>query len=238
MTALLEATNIVKRFGGFTALSGVSIAVNPGERLGIIGPNGSGKTTLMNTVAGRMRHDEGNICWSGMDVGALPAWRRARLGIARTFQIPMPFAGMTVEENLRVPLEQHGLARGAAAASRAAELLDEFGLATRARDRAGALSQVELRRLELARAAAASPRLLISDEAMAGLAGGEIDEVLAMLDRLSARGIAVIMIEHLMRAIMRFSARVVCLDAGKIIAEGTPAEVVAHPEVRRAYLGA
>ena len=238
MTALLEATGIVKRFGGFTALDGVSIAVNPGERLGVIGPNGSGKTTLMNTVAGRVRHDAGIIRWNGADVGTQPAWRRARLGIARTFQIPMPFAGMTVEENLRVPLEQHGLARGAAAASRAAELLDEFGLATRARDRAGALSQVELRRLELARAAAASPRLLISDEAMAGLAGGEIDEVLAMLDRLSARGIAVIMIEHLMRAIMRFSARVVCLDAGRVIAQGTPAEVVAHPEVRRAYLGA
>lgn len=238
MTALLEANGIVKRFGGFTALAGVTIAVNPGERLGIIGPNGSGKTTLMNTVAGRMRHDEGTIRWNGADMGTQPAWRRARLGIARTFQIPMPFAGMTVEENLRVPLEQHGIARGAAAAGRAAELLDEFGLATRARDRASALSQVELRRLELARAAAASPRLLISDEAMAGLAGGEIDEVLAMLDRLSARGIAVIMIEHLMRAIMRFSARVVCLDAGRIIAEGTPAEVVAHPEVRRAYLGA
>ena len=238
MTALLEATGIVKRFGGFTALDGVSIAVNPGERLGVIGPNGSGKTTLMNTVAGRVRHDAGIIRWNGADVGTQPAWRRARLGIARTFQIPMPFAGMTVEENLRVPLEQHGLARGAAAASRAAELLDEFGLATRARDRAGALSQVELRRLELARAAAASPRLLISDEAMAALAGGEIDEVLAMLDRLSARGIAVIMIEHLMRAIMRFSARVVCLDAGRVIAQGTPAEVVAHPEVRRAYLGA
>lgn len=238
MSPLLQATGVVKRFGGFTALAGVSISLAPGERLGVIGPNGSGKTTLMNTIAGRIRHDGGAIAWAGRDIGGLPAWKRARLGIARTFQIPMPFAQMTVAENLRVPLEQHGIARGAEAARRAAELLEEFRLASRARDKAGSLSQVELRRLELARASAGSPRLLISDEAMAGLAGGEIDEVLAMLDALSARGIAVIMIEHLMRAIMRFSRRVVCLDAGRLIAEGTPEEVVAHPEVRRAYLGA
>lgn len=235
MNALLEASGIVKRFGGFTALSGVSVSVAPGERLGVIGPNGSGKTTLMNVVAGRMRPDGGTVRFDGADLGGLSAWRRARLGIARSFQIPLPFSGMTVRDNLRVPLEQHGKPY---AAVRADALLAEFGLGRRADDLAGDLSQVELRKLELARAVAGSPRLLISDEAMAGLSGGEIDEVLDLLFRLNERGITVLMIEHMMRAIMRFSQRVVCLDVGRIIAEGTPEEVVAHPEVRRAYLGA
>lgn len=235
MSALLEASGIVKRFGNFTALSGVSVAVASGERLGVIGPNGSGKTTLMNVIAGRLRSDGGAVRFDGADLGTLSAWRRARLGIARSFQIPLPFSGMTVRDNLRVPLEQRGEADSGA---RAEALLTEFGLGRRADDPAGDLSQVELRKLELARAVAGSPRLLISDEAMAGLSGGEIDEVLELLFRLNARGITVVMIEHMMRAIMRFSQRVVCLDLGRIIAEGSPEAVVAHPEVRRAYLGA
>ncbi len=233
--ALLEATGIVKRFGGFTALGGVSLAVAPGERVGVIGPNGSGKTTLMNVVAGRTRPDGGGVRFGGRPLDGVPAWRRARLGLARSFQIPLPFAGMSVRDNLLVPLEQQGAPDPPA---RAAALLDDFGLARRAADPAGDLSQVELRKLELARAMAGGPRLLISDEAMAGLSGSEIDEVLRLLLRLNAEGIAVVMIEHMMRAIMRFSQRVLCLDAGRVIAEGAPEVVVAHPEVRRAYLGA
>jgi branched-chain amino acid transport system ATP-binding protein len=235
MTALLQAEGIVKRFGGFTALAGVSVSVAAGERLGVIGPNGSGKTTLMNVIAGRMRPDEGSIRFDGTTLRDTPAWRRARLGIARTFQIPLPFGGLSLFDNLRVPLEQGGDTNPA---ERARTLLEEFGLGRRAGDLAAELSQVELRKLELARAVAGSPRLLISDEAMAGLSGAEIDEVLELLMRLNARGITVVMIEHMMRAIMRFSQRVVCLDAGAVIAEGAPAEVVANPEVRRAYLGA
>jgi branched-chain amino acid transport system ATP-binding protein len=235
VSALLQAEGIVKRFGGFTALNRVSLSVAPGERLGVIGPNGSGKTTLMNVIAGRIRADAGTVRFDGEALSRLPAWRRARLGIARTFQIPLPFGGLSLLDNLRVPLEQRGEEDPP---GRAAALLEEFGLARRARDMAAELSQVELRKLELARAVAGGPRLLISDEAMAGLSGAEIDEVLGLLLRLNARGITVVMIEHMMRAIMRFSQRVVCLDAGAVIAEGTPQEVVAHPEVRRAYLGA
>ncbi|MBI0538996.1 ABC transporter ATP-binding protein [Roseomonas sp. KE2513] len=235
MTAVLEVTGVVKRFGGFTALSEVSISVGAGERLGIIGPNGSGKTTLMNVIAGRIRPDAGGVRFEGRDIGALPAWRRARIGIARSFQIPLPFGSMSVLDNLRVPLEQGGEADPP---GRAAALLEDFGLFPRAAARAGDLSQVELRKLELARAVAGNPRLLISDEAMAGLSGSEIDEVLELLLRLNARGIAVVMIEHMMRAIMRFSGRVVCIEAGRIIAEGPPDAVVADPGVRRAYLGA
>jgi branched-chain amino acid transport system ATP-binding protein len=235
MTALLQVEGIVKRFGGFTALAGVSVSVAAGERLGVIGPNGSGKTTLMNVIAGRMRPDEGSIRFDGGMLRDTPAWRRARLGIARTFQIPLPFSGLSLRDNLRVPLEQQG---DADPPGRAEALLTEFGLARRASDLASDLSQVELRKLELARAVAGGPRLLISDEAMAGLSGAEIDEVLELLLRLNARGITVVMIEHMMRAIMRFSERVLCLDVGRVIAEGTPEEVVAHPDVRRAYLGA
>ena len=235
MSAILEATGVVKRFGGFTALHGVDLTVAPGERRGVIGPNGSGKTTLMNVVAGRMRPDGGAVLFDGASLGNMPAWRRARLGIARSFQVPLPFGGMSLLDNLRVPLEQRGESD---AAARARVLLDEFGLGARAAHQASELSQVELRKLELARAVAGRPRLLISDEAMAGLSGAEIDEVLELLFRLNATGIAVVMIEHMMRAIMRFSQRVTCLDLGRVIAEGTPDEVVAHPEVRRAYLGA
>ncbi|QYU67559.1 ABC transporter ATP-binding protein [Leptolyngbya sp. 15MV] len=235
MTALMEADGIVKRFGAFTALDGVTLRVAPGERVGVIGPNGSGKTTLMNVIAGRMRADGGVVRFDGRALGTMPAWRRARLGIARSFQVPLPFAGLSLRDNLRVPLEQQGEAE---AGARADALLEEFGLGRRAGDLAGDLSQVELRKLELARAVAGRPRLLISDEAMAGLSGAEIDEVLALLMKLNATGIAVVMIEHLMRAIMRFSQRVMCLDLGRTIAEGTPDQVVAHPDVRRAYLGA
>jgi len=235
MNALLRAEGIVKRFGGFTALDTVSVHVAAGERLGIIGPNGSGKTTLMNVIAGRMRPDAGSITFDGAGLGGMPAWRRARLGIARTFQIPLPFGGLSLHDNLRVPLEQQAEADPP---GRANALLAEFGLARRAGDLAADLSQVELRKLELARAVAGGPRLLISDEAMAGLSGAEIDEVLELLLRLNARGITVVMIEHMMRAIMRFSQRVICLDVGRVIAEGTPDAVVAHPDVRRAYLGA
>jgi ABC-type lipoprotein export system ATPase subunit len=158
----------------------------------------------MNVIAGRTRPEGGTVRFDGTDLAGIPAWRRARLGIARSFQLPLPFGGMTVRDNLRVPLEQRGEAD---ALGRADALLAEFGLDRRADDPAGDLSQVELRKLELARAVAGNPRLLISDEAMAGLSGAEIDEVLDLLMRLNARGIAVVMIEHMMRHHALFTAR-------------------------------
>ena len=232
--SLLRVERVSKRFGGFTALDDVSIAIAPGERFGLIGPNGSGKTTLINCISGALRNDAGSIVFENEDLSGMPAYRRVRRGIARSFQIPRPFASMTVLENLLVPLEY--VARGPR--GEALQILKSMGLADKASTQCNQLSQVELRKLELARAMAAHPKLLISDEAMAGLSGHEVDEVLAILFRLNASGITIIMIEHIMQAVMRFSQRVVCLDAGRIICEGAPAEIVGNAEVQRAYLGA
>jgi branched-chain amino acid transport system ATP-binding protein len=234
MASLLQVTRLSKHFGGFTALDGVSLEIAEGERFGLIGPNGSGKTTLINCIAGALRNESGEIVFNGKHITGLPAYRRTRLGIARSFQIPRPFHSMSVLENLLVPLEYvaHGKEE------EVFEILRRIGLADKAHAQANQLSQVELRKLELARAMAAKPRLLISDEAMAGLSGSEVDEVLKILFDLNASGITVIMIEHIMQAVMRFSQRVVCLDAGKIICEGTPESIVANPDVQRAYLGA
>jgi branched-chain amino acid transport system ATP-binding protein len=237
MENLLEIASVSKHFGGFTALSGVSLNVPKGERLGLIGPNGSGKTTLINCISGALFNDEGSIGFKGEPIAKLPAYQRTRKGIARSFQIPKPFRSMTVLENLLVPLSYVRGVSGKAATQTAEEILVGMGFADKILAECSQLSQVELRKLELARAMAAKPDLLISDEAMAGLAGAEIDEVLSILFLLNEQGITIIMIEHIMQAVMSFSQRVVCLDAGQIICEGTPTEVVADEYVQRAYLG-
>jgi branched-chain amino acid transport system ATP-binding protein len=240
MSALLQVSGLAKRFGGFTALESITLEVAPGERLGLIGPNGSGKTTLINCVSGALFNDEGRVEFDGRDITRLPPFKRARLGIARSFQIPKPFRSMSVLDNLRVPLEYAAGSRSEQrnASDEAMRILETMGLAARAHQDSAGLTQVDMRKLELARAMAAHPRLLISDEAMAGLSGAEVDEVLEILFKLSATGITIIMIEHIMQAVMRFSQRVVCLDAGRIICEGTPDQTVANADVQRAYLGA
>ena len=235
-SALLEIDAVTKRFGGFLALDRVSIQVRAGERLGLIGPNGSGKTTLINCVSGALPTDGGRIIFEGRDITALPAHQRTRLGIVRSFQIPKPFTSMTVMENLGIPLEYAAHARSHGATD-ALEILRAIGLDTKAGLRPTGLTQIEMRKLELARAMAARPKLLISDEAMAGLSSAEVDDILAILFRLNESGITIIMIEHIMRAVMRFSQRVVVLDAGTRIAEGTPEEIVRNPAVEKAYLG-
>jgi branched-chain amino acid transport system ATP-binding protein len=236
--SLLTVSGVSKHFGGFTALSSVSLDITPGERFGLIGPNGSGKTTLINCISGLLRNDAGSIRFQGEDISTLPAYQRTRKGIARSFQVPRPFHTMSVLENLLVPSAYVVHMADAEGEAQAMEILGGMGLAGKARLHANQLSQVELRKLELARAMAAKPKLLISDEAMAGLSGSEVDEVLAILFKLNGSGITIIMIEHIMQAVMRFSQRVVCLDAGKIICEGTPASIVKNPDVQKAYLGA
>jgi branched-chain amino acid transport system ATP-binding protein len=241
MNSLLAVESLSKRFGGFTALDGVSLDIRKGERFGLIGPNGSGKTTLINCVSGALANDGGRIVFNGEEISRLPAYQRTRRGIARSFQIPRPFASMSVLENLVVPLEyvvHRGSLHTADTRGEAMEILRGMGLADKADTRSNQLSQVELRKLELARAMAARPQLLISDEAMAGLSSNEVAEVLEILFKLNATGITIIMIEHIMQAVMRFSQRVVCLDAGRIICEGTPEQIVANGDVQRAYLGA
>lgn len=237
--ALLAVEGLTKRFGGFTALHGIALAVRPGERLGLIGPNGSGKSTLVNCISGTVPIDAGSVTLEGRRIERLPPHRRTRLGLARTFQLPRPFAGLTLAENLRVPLIFAGGPRSgeAAARERCVEVLRTVGLADKADRRPRELTQIEMRKLELARAMAAGPRLLVADEAMAGLSHSEVDEILGLLLRLNAEGTTIIMIEHIMRAVMAFSQRLVCLVAGRKVADGEPRDVVRDPEVERAYLG-
>ena len=233
--AILAAAAIEKSFGAVMALSGVDLHVQAGERLGLIGPNGSGKTTLINCITGLLQPDRGRIRFASKDITALPPHRRARLGIARTFQIPQPFTGMTVWENLLVPLDYLG--RTPDRTHRADEVLRSVALHGRRHDLAEALTQVELRKLELARALVAGPQVLIADEAMAGLSDVEIDDILQILRDLNGRGVAVIMIEHIMHAVMRFSERIVCFEAGRIIAEGSPEAVAGDALVQKVYFG-
>ena len=236
---LLQIGNLTKTFGGFTALDNVSVEIKKGERFGLIGPNGSGKTTLINCISGALRQNAGSVMFCGEDVTRLPPHLRARRGIARSFQIPRPFKSMTVAENLMVALDfaTDELASAAHRRERMMSILTRMGLASKANVSATKLSQVELRKMELARAMATHPKLLISDEAMAGLSSSEVDEVLDLLMSLASQDITIIMIEHIMQAVMRFSHRVMCLDAGKIIAIGTPDEVMANQRVQEAYLG-
>jgi branched-chain amino acid transport system ATP-binding protein len=237
MEAILEVSKVAKHFGGFTALHEVNLQVGRGERLGLIGPNGSGKTTLISCISGALQNDGGSIKFEGREMTGMKAFERTRLGIARSFQIPRPFKSMTVLENLMVPLAYVGGINGHKAETEAMHILERMGLASKASTISAQLSQVELRKMELARAMAAKPKLLISDEALAGLAGAEVDEVLQILFDLNEMGITIIMIEHIMQAVMKFSHRVVCLDTGRIICEGTPETIIQNPDVQRAYLG-
>jgi branched-chain amino acid transport system ATP-binding protein len=232
---LLRAEGVGKRFGGFVALQGVDIVLRAGERLGLIGPNGSGKSTFVNCVSGDFAQHDGAVALDGRALNGLKPHQRARIGLARTFQLPQPFASLSVLENVRVPLLFSGHAADATA--RAMGCLEQVELAGKAAKLPRELTQVEQRRLELARAIALDPRLLIADEAMAGLSHAEVDQILALLLRLNAAGTAVIMIEHIMRAVTEFSERMVVFVAGRKIADGPPREVLALQEVEDAYLG-
>ncbi len=238
---LLRVTGLGKRFGGFIALDAVDLVIAPGERVGLIGPNGSGKSTFVNCLSGTLRNEVGHVVFDGHPLDGLPAHRRTRLGLARSFQLPRPFVSLTVGENLRVPIEYavHSQRAGAHAdvPARCEELLSLVGLAGRAHARPVDLTQVEMRKLELARAMAAEPKLLIADEAMAGLSHAEVDDILALLLRMNADGVTIVMIEHIMRAVMQFSQRLVVFVAGRKIADGDPQDVIRNPEVERAYLG-
>jgi branched-chain amino acid transport system ATP-binding protein len=240
---LLEVKGLGKRFGGFVALEGIDLSIAGGERVGLIGPNGSGKSTFVNCLCGTLANETGTVHFDGRNLNGLPAHRRTRLGLARSFQLPRPFTSMTVADNIRVPLlytVQHR--SGVVDAShtldeRCTELLELVGLAGKARKLPGDLTQVEMRKAELARAMAAEPKLLIADEAMAGLSNSEIEDILQLLVRLSEAGVTIILIEHIMRAVMSFSQRLVAFVSGRKVADGLPEDVIRSPEVEGAYLG-
>ena len=238
MNVLLRTENVVKRFGGLVAVNQVSFELYEGEILGLIGPNGAGKTTLFNCINGIYRPEEGRIFFRDTDITGWRPWRLAHMGMARTFQIVRPLAELTVRENVMVgaafgekqmPLRQ--------AAKIADEVLEFLGLAPRADQLAGSLNVAQKKRLELARALAAQPRLLLLDEVLAGLNPTEVDEMVETIRRIRERGITILMIEHVMRAIMNLSDRILVLNFGTLIAEGTPEEIAQNEEVIRAYLG-
>jgi branched-chain amino acid transport system ATP-binding protein len=241
VSALLQVAGLGKRFGGFVALDGIDLDVAEGERLGLIGPNGSGKSTLVNCLCGTLAHETGTVTFGGRLLNGLPTHTRTRLGLARTFQLPRPFVSMSVADNLKVPLlyvvDRRAHLTAAQTDERCEELLRLVGLVDCARKYPRDLTQVDMRRLELARAMAAEPKLLIADEAMAGLSHSEVTDIVSLLIRLNERGATVILIEHIMRAVMHFSQRLVVLVSGRKIADGRPAEVIRDAEVERAYLG-
>jgi len=241
---LLEVEDLGKRFGGFVALEGIGLSVAPGERVGLIGPNGSGKSTLVNCLCGTLRNETGTVKFDGADLEGYSAHERTRLGMARSFQLPRPFFSMSLVDNVRIPLLYAVAARrgshltAAEIDARCRELLGLVGLSAKARRWPRDLTQVEMRKLELARAMAAEPKLLIADEAMAGLSHSEVSDIVALLIRLNEEhGTTVILIEHIMRAVMHFSQRLVVLVSGRKIADGKPDEVIRDAEVERAYLG-
>jgi branched-chain amino acid transport system ATP-binding protein len=240
---LLQVENLGKRFGGFVALDGINLSVQPGERVGLIGPNGSGKSTLVNCMCGTLQNESGTVRFDGQIVDGLAANKRTHRGMARSFQLPRPFVTLSVAENLRIPLLFTAHSRSGRhltqdeIASRCHELAGMVGLSAKANKLPRDLTQVEMRKLELARAMAADPKLLIADEAMAGLSQSEVTEIVDLLIKMNERGVTIILIEHIMRAVMSFSQRLVVLVSGKKIADGPPQEVVSHPEVIGAYLG-
>jgi branched-chain amino acid transport system ATP-binding protein len=236
--ALLDVSGVSKWFGGVRAVGDVSFALDDGELVGVMGPNGSGKTTVFNMIAGALAPDGGRIRFAGEDIAGLAPHRVCLRGIARTFQAVRPFAGLSALDNVLVGC-LYGRARGAASTIATAErLLARVGLDGRGGVPASQLTFIDRKRLELARALATSPRLLLLDEFMAGLNPAETGDAMALIRRLRGEGISVLMVEHIVWALMDLCDRLLVLSAGEKIAEGTPAAVAADRDVVEAYLGA
>jgi branched-chain amino acid transport system permease protein len=237
-STLLAVHALSKAFRGVQALDGVDLAVRRGEILGLLGPNGSGKSTFINVVSGHYRADAGSITFDGQSIAHRDAHRIARTGIARTYQIPRPFAHRSVLENAVLPAMFGAAALDRRGAEREALRWLEFtGLADRAQALPALLNLHQRKFLELARALASRPRLLLLDEVLSGLTPAEIDGAVQLIQRIREQGTTIVLVEHVMRIVVALADRIVVLDQGRVIAEGLPGEVMAHPAVIVAYLG-
>jgi branched-chain amino acid transport system ATP-binding protein len=235
---ILELHGLSRSFGGVRVIEKLDLAVAGGEIVGLLGPNGAGKSTLFNLIAGVLSPDAGSITYQTRDISRMKVWKRRRLGVGRTYQIPKPFTHMSVYENVLV-----GAVHGAGLSIRAArettlDTLELTGLVGSMASPAGALSLLDLKRLELARAIASRPALLLLDEIAGGLTEGECDALLSILAQVHARGVTIVWVEHVLHALKRLATRLTVLYGGKIIAQGRPEAILSDPRVKEIYLGA
>ncbi|KAJ54767.1 ABC transporter ATP-binding protein [Actibacterium mucosum KCTC 23349] len=236
MTVLLELKGVNKSFGALRVAQDVTFDLPEGQALGVIGPNGAGKSTLFNLIGGALPPSSGQIAFDGHDVTRTPASARCRAGVARSFQIPHPFVGMSVFENLLVA-SSFGESGHTDPEAAAAHILDITGLRHRANRHAGSLTLLERKRLELSRALATGPKLLLLDEIAGGLTEGECHDLVATIKDVQSTGVSIIWIEHIVHALMAVVDRLIVIDFGRIVADGDPATVMAQPEVQEIYMG-
>ena len=236
-TVLLQAEGLSKSFGANRVLHNVSFNVHSGEVLGILGPNGAGKTTLFNLISGDLRPNSGAIQFDGAPLGKEPPFRRAQMGVGRTYQIPLPYDGMTTFENLLVSASFAGRKSERAAYDYCAAVLEQCELADEANKMAGTLTLLDRKRLELARALASRPKLLLLDEIAGGLTDEEGKDLVKLIRKIRDQGVTIVWIEHVLHALMAVADRVMVLDFGEKIIEGSPRQVIEDPEVKRVYMG-
>jgi branched-chain amino acid transport system ATP-binding protein len=237
MAPILALEKVSKRFGAVVVADGVDLALAEGEALGIIGPNGAGKTTLFGIATGTVAPDSGRVLFAGEDITPLPAERRCRKGLARSFQIPQPFSGMTVFENVVVAAAFGAGEREASVYQRCADLLERCGLGDKANRRAGGLTLLDRKRLELARALATKPRVLLLDEVAGGLTEHECAVLVTLIKEVRASGVSIIWIEHIVHALLATVDRLLVLHGGNFIAAGRPQDVIRSPQVAEIYMG-
>ncbi|MBC7681714.1 MAG: ABC transporter ATP-binding protein [Ferruginibacter sp.] len=238
MTALLSIEGVSKSFGSLQVTRNISFDLHPGEALGVLGPNGAGKTTVFNLITGDVMVDAGVVRFKGQDITRLPPHRRCHAGIGRSYQVALPFVGMTVFENLLVgAMFGAGRSSDREANQRCGEILERTGLLSKANRLAGTLTLLDRKRLELARALATEPEVLLLDEIAGGLTEHEALELVALVNSIRAQGVSIIWIEHVVHALMAVATRLLVVNCGEVLAEGPPLEVINHPEVRRVYMG-